>query len=352
LTIAVSSTYSNNQTVTWESLTPNVATVSSLTGEVTRLTKGTASIRATARENGCPFYASYTLTIMEIPFSGWEIPYDPAIWNDNGVYRYTNCYAYALNNQYDPINSDFGCNYTDLDPKQQPGEFYNANKTDIESAVSTLGYEDDTSLLVSAVQKDYEMYNRLFGTNLIFEPIEKNEICPDGTYKVALFVKPSSLLSPADYHWYRQDPDGQWSHKRGTNFVKRVDDSLPANEITDPEYAAETAGYTIFGGYFAVSPWNNIWSNATGSSVEYEANNICTNANATISQEQASCIELGMTIDEVVNVLGFVGEDIGSGSIIYKYSVENGEDLIIACSMDSTGVFIVTHIINSENTEV
>ena len=26
-----------------------------------------------------------------------------------------------------------------------------------------------------------------------------------------------------DYHWYRKDNNGYWSHKPGTNFVRNVD---------------------------------------------------------------------------------------------------------------------------------
>jgi hypothetical protein len=134
--------------------------------------------------------------------------------------------------------------------------------------------------------------------------------------------------------------------------VTNADETIYSNPITDPEGASETLGYTIFVGYFAVSPWNNLWSNATTSSSMAEITNISANVDGTISQAQANNIEIGMSIDEVVDILGFAGADIGSGTIVHEYLLENGEDLIIACSMDSTGVFIVTHIINSENTEV
>jgi hypothetical protein len=153
-------------------------------------------------------------------------------------------------------------------------------------------------------------------------------------------------------HWYRQNADGKWSHKRGKTRVTNADETIYSNPITDPEGASETLGYTIFVGYFAVSPWNNLWSNATTSSSMAEITNISANVDGTISQAQANNIEIGMSIDEVVDILGFAGADIGSGTIVHEYLLENGEDLIIACSMDSTGVFIVTHIINSENTEV
>ena len=58
-----------------------------------------------------------------------------------------------------------------------------------------------------------------------------------------------------DYHRYRQDSDGLWSHKLGDNPVSRLDDS--DNLIYDPETCDRNDGeydYSIFCGYFQVSP--------------------------------------------------------------------------------------------------
>jgi len=50
-----------------------------------------------------------------------------------------------------------------------------------------------------------------------------------------------------DYHWYRQDRNGNWSHKRGMMPAKNVDESN--NPITDPR-TADRVSYTDFCGYF------------------------------------------------------------------------------------------------------
>jgi hypothetical protein len=65
---------------------------------------------------------------------------------------------------------------------------------------------------------------------------------------VALVVDPNR-----DYHWYRQNPDGSWSHKRGHTAVTNVDAS--GRLIWDPEAANRNYGsynYSAFGGYFCV----------------------------------------------------------------------------------------------------
>jgi len=55
--------------------------------------------------------------------------------------------------------------------------------------------------------------------------------CPKGSSKIALVVHPGE-----DYHFYRQDPDGYWSHKDGANPVKRID--AEGKLIWNPQTAA------------------------------------------------------------------------------------------------------------------
>ena len=86
-----------------------------------------------------------------------------------------------------------------------------------------------------------------------FEEIGKYEKCPAGTYKVAFVIDPNY----PDYHWYRQDSNGFWSHKQGTTEVLNVDgNNLP---IIDPETANReneeyNLHYTIFVGFYYVTP--------------------------------------------------------------------------------------------------
>ena len=68
--------------------------------------------------------------------------------------------------------------------------------------------------------------------------------CTGCMHKVALVVAPGT-----DFHWYRQDNNGKWSHKPGSTAVRNVDES--GQEITSPE-TANRGMYTSFCGYFCV----------------------------------------------------------------------------------------------------
>jgi uncharacterized protein YjdB len=288
LTFAVSSMVTIGQVVDWKSSDESVATVNPYTGVVTGVSAGETQICGTAWVVGTPYYEYYTLVVSEIPISGSELPYEPSIWNDNNVFWYTNCYAYILNNQCDPVNNYFGYNCTDGEPRQQPGEFYNENKDDSEPWLSTAGYEYNFDILREAAVKDAIIFDRLFGTNLMFTPIEKYETCPDGTYKVALFIKPSTSDGAADYHWYRQNPDGLWSHKRGRWPVINTVDYSNNSVIMDPESAASTLGYSEIVGYFAISPWNNLYTGPVITINSTENNNAITNSVIDISQSDTN----------------------------------------------------------------
>jgi len=76
--------------------------------------------------------------------------------------------------------------------------------------------------------------------------------CPAGKSKIALVVHPGE-----DYHFYREDPDGYWSHKDGSNEVKRFD--AEGKPIVNPETAARDyrprgsfLNYKDFCGFYCV----------------------------------------------------------------------------------------------------
>lgn len=64
----------------------------------------------------------------------------------------------------------------------------------------------------------------------------------------ALVVAPGS-----DYHWYRLDTNGAWTHKPGQAPATNLDNS--GNVITDPR-TADRGGYTEFCGFFMI--WSDI----------------------------------------------------------------------------------------------
>lgn len=76
--------------------------------------------------------------------------------------------------------------------------------------------------------------------------------CPKGMSKIALVVDPGE-----DYHYYRQDADGMWSHKDGSNKVKRFD--AMKQPIFNPALAARNylwqnsdLNYEDFCGFYCV----------------------------------------------------------------------------------------------------
>ena len=114
---------------------------------------------------------------------------------------------------------------------------------------------------------------------ITFMPIGKNEVCPEGTYKVALVmdltddpscpnetrietlndVYTAIEIPDMDFHWYRQNSDGTWSHKRGLTNISCLDESgqvIYDPQMCDRSYDDANINYSVFVGYYAVSGYN------------------------------------------------------------------------------------------------
>lgn len=158
-----------------------------------------------------------------LPVSGFELNYEPSLWNDQGNVQYsTNCYAYALNMQTGFSRGD----------KLQPGELSGEPLSSSSDIVA--------SRIIELVEADAE------AEGFLFENVGAGDECPEDTYKVALVVDPQ-----IDYHWYRQNSDGKWSHKPGHTEVTDTDAS--GNVIYNPQNADRDYGginYSEFGGFF------------------------------------------------------------------------------------------------------
>lgn len=161
----------------------------------TQITKSSAALTDGIREDGgCP------------PCGGGDAPdYEPNLWNNDDVSRgQNNCYNYC-NNQ---ITNTFA----------QPGRGTGEQFTALECASVRKAASRDGLSRVS--------------TFAASQP---------GWY-VALVVWPDN-----DYHWYRQDTIGCWSHKPGSTAVVNYDNSF--KKIRDPG-DADRGPYTEFCGYF------------------------------------------------------------------------------------------------------
>lgn len=182
-----------------------------------------------------------------IAATGSPVAYEPERWNDSDIVVGRNCYAYMLNNQCFPddiLIPEGASKYTNT--FMQPGQ--SVIGTTINGVIiKELDYRDYTSdptKLLQYVAYDAENYG------FTFESIGRDETCLTGTYKVVLAIDVGE-----DYHWYRQNPDGTWSHKPGSWPVTDRDDS--GNIIYDPYYM-NRGGYTSFIGYYCVTPMNNM----------------------------------------------------------------------------------------------
>ncbi len=144
-----------------------------------------------------------TMDLLTVP------PFDPGKWNIASVQRFNNCYNYAN----DIITNTFA------QPGKGSGQMYN----DISCAeVSSAAKRDGQISVMSASST----------------PLEGHFI--------ALVIAPDY-----DYHWYRLDSNGKWSHKPGQTPAKNTDNN--GQLITDPKTCSKYP-YTEFCGLFHCKP--------------------------------------------------------------------------------------------------
>lgn len=139
-------------------------------------------------------------SVCTIPF------YQPERWNDfSTVLSSNNCYNYSN----DEVTNTFA----------QPGRECGAQYTELSCA---------------------EVMRAALCDDLVELP-DPQAACPAGMHRVHMVVAPGR-----DYHWYRQDDDGLWTHKPGGTPATDLDNS--GELITDPD-AADTGNYTDHCGY-------------------------------------------------------------------------------------------------------
>lgn len=172
------------------------------------------------------------------PRSGDEPAYAPERYNQNPLIQKThNCWAYGMD-VLDPeqltqcVGKPASCRLM----YHQPG-----------------GTQNKAKELRTEAGRSCAVVERLMLTDV--PNIQRTTFkarCPRGTSKIAMVVHPGE-----DYHFYRQDSDGWWSHKDGANKVKRFD--AEGQPIWDPRTAARDyrprgsfLNYRDFCGYYCV----------------------------------------------------------------------------------------------------
>jgi hypothetical protein len=132
--------------------------------------------------------------------------YEPSYWNGNSTILWNNnCYNYANNKRTD----------TFAQPGRASGNMYgNINGTEVGAGAVSDG----------------------------LEPTDAWSTSPQGKTKIALVIWPDT-----DFHWYRQDSNGLWTHKPGGTQATNLDNS--GQPITNPA-TADRGPYTEFIGYY------------------------------------------------------------------------------------------------------
>jgi len=163
---------------------------------------------------GKPFCAKHSRRCTrKAPLSRSEPTFQPNRYNKLfEVQDSHNCFAYAMNHMDVPPKSK--CNRKSCDiPFHQPGR-----KSGFPKWSQIKG------------KRCPDLIGRLMGDVPGLQLSSFTKRCPKGTYKVAAVIDPKH-----DYHFYRQDSDGMWSHKPGATRVTRKDASK--RPIYDPSLA-------------------------------------------------------------------------------------------------------------------
>lgn len=148
--------------------------------------------------------------------------YNPSYWNASSRIKKANCYAYAM---------DIICN---RDMKLQPGQLAGKQYTSLTK-----------SNIITAVKAD----GPYLGNGRSIRSSSKTENAGSKEYKVALVIAPNQ-----DYHWYIQNKDGYWSHKRGQTKCSNLDAS--GKKISDPQKCDRKysgLNYSTWCGYYMVT---------------------------------------------------------------------------------------------------
>ena len=157
-------------------------------------------------EFGCGVSIGYGSDGWSINTGGYYNPhawddnpaYSPLDWNTEDVRYYNNCYSYALDEIIYGSNNGL-----------QPGYLH----------------RDYVSLYSMTVN---DVMQAAIGDGRIKKPTLLNKLGfgKKGYYEVYLVVgdvRQGNKFLQRDYHWYRQDKGGLWSHKPGKSFVTRYD---------------------------------------------------------------------------------------------------------------------------------
>lgn len=164
----------------------------------------------------------------------WAIPYlNAGWWNQSGIQSSNNCYNYAMNK----ATGTFA----------QPGRaVWGGTSSGADMQCNII----KNNAVIDGYVGQPQNQNKLIWTDQDAGP------CADPTWtKVALVVAPGW-----DYHWYRRDNNGYWSHKPGGSPATSLDSC--SQFIFNPAVACRGI-YTNFCGYACTASNNNAQNTGT-----------------------------------------------------------------------------------------
>ena len=151
--------------------------------------------------------------------------FEPEKWNDNIFIRKShNCYAYALN-------------MIDNKKVKECKEKIENNKKFCKRPQQGLeyGYLDDLKIIN---YNSSMLINRIKSDNPLIKKTKLENKIEDGYYKICLFlchIEDKHHQNINDFHFYRQDNNGFWSHKYGWRKATNKDKNNKL--IINPEFA-------------------------------------------------------------------------------------------------------------------
>jgi len=144
-----------------------------------------------------------------------------------------NCYAYAMKLENDPRTEK------PFQRKPQPGEFSG-------NGLTARDLRGDSETVKSNINKKVLADAEVLNLNYT-EVSSADHVAKSGNWVVALVY----ATDGTDYHWYRRNDDGTWSHKPGSTPIISWDAS--GHTITDPA-TCDRGIYDGFLGYYEVGP--------------------------------------------------------------------------------------------------
>ncbi len=174
-------------------------------------------------------YAVGGAASLAVLASAWALPADPDL--DNWKDGKNNCYNYATNRHDDDFKQPGGV-------RQKKG--VGANQT---------GPEWCDKITARAEADGLKKLPGGEGDPIPTPGPDSNLVC------LVAWPGTKGTRGDGDYHWYRKNGDGSWSHKPGgtpaqKTYHKDSDNTDP--DMDDPRVEDQRDGYTAFCGWFAV----------------------------------------------------------------------------------------------------